>query len=160
MDPLTILAGATTAFNLVKKAVQTGKELEGIVGQLGKWFDAYENINKAAASPKKSKFLGGESAEGEALNIVVAQQKLKQQEYELKVLIIGAYGEAAYYEMLRQRVRIKKERKAARDRADKKKEEMVTAIVATIGGLLIAATLIFLFYVSFAYARPPERLPF
>jgi len=151
MDPLTILAGATTAFNLVKKAVQTGKEIEGIVGQLGKWFDAYENINRAAAEPKKSKFLGGGSAEEEALNIVVAQQKLKQQEYELKVLIIGAYGESAYYEMLRQRVRIKKERKEAKARADRKKDELVTTIAITVGGLLMAAALIVLFYIVFVY---------
>ena len=151
MDPLTILAGATTAFNLVKKAVQTGKEIEGIVGQLGKWFDAYENINRAAAEPKKSKFLGGGSAEEEALNIVVAQQKLKQQEYELKVLIIGAYGESAYYEMLRQRVRIKKERKEAQAKADRKKDELVTTIALTVGGLLIAAGLIVLFYIVFVY---------
>jgi hypothetical protein len=151
MDPLTILAGATTAFNLVKKAVQTGKEIEGIVGQLGKWFDAYENINRAAAEPKKSKFLGGGSAEEEALNIVVAQQKLKQQEYELKVLIIGAYGESAYYEMLRQRVRIKKERKEAKARADRKKDELVTTIAITVGGLLMAIALIVLFYIVFVY---------
>ena len=151
MDPLTILAGATTAFNLVKKAVQTGKEIEGIVGQLGKWFDAYENINRAAAEPMKSKFLGGGSAEEEALNIVVAQQKLKQQEYELKVLIIGAYGESAYYEMLRQRVRIKKERKEAKARADRKKDELVTTIAITVGGLLMAIALIVLFYIVFVY---------
>ncbi len=151
MDPLTILAGATTAFNLVKKAVQTGKELEGIVGQLGKWFDAYENINKAAAE-KPKKFLGGGSAEQEALNVVVAQQKLKQQEYELKVLIIGAYGEAAYYEMLRQRVRIKKERKAAKEKEAKHKDEVLTVIAIVIGGLMVASGLILMIYTIVVYS--------
>jgi len=37
LDPVTLLATATTVFNGIKKAVQLGREAQDIFGQLGKW---------------------------------------------------------------------------------------------------------------------------
>ena len=37
MDPISAIATATTAFNMVKKMVSMGREVEATLGQLGKW---------------------------------------------------------------------------------------------------------------------------
>ena len=40
MDPFSLMATATAAFNGIKAAVKVGQEIEGVYRQLSKWADA------------------------------------------------------------------------------------------------------------------------
>lgn len=120
MEPISaILAAASaanTAFTLVKKMVATGKEIEQVAGQIGKWYSAYGQFNHLAAQKANKKtsvfkrLLNEGSVEQEALQITMHKQALNKQEYELKLLIVAHYGERVYNEMIMERIRLKKER--------------------------------------------------
>ena len=91
MDPITILAAATAAYNGVKKAVELGREVSDIYSQLGTWAghvgdlkNCIEGIEKAEAKPsiwKKITFEKSETAE--AFDVYAAKQKLKEMEDEI-----------------------------------------------------------------------------
>ena len=120
MEPVSaIIAAATaanTAFTVIKKMVATGKEIEQVAGQIGKWYSAFGTFNSLAAAKANKKpsvfkrLLNEGSVEQEALQITMHKQALHKQEYELKLLIIGHYGERVYNEMIMERVRLRKER--------------------------------------------------
>ena len=46
MDPITLLAAASTAFNGVKKLIEHGREIEDVLSQLGKWATATSDLQE------------------------------------------------------------------------------------------------------------------
>jgi hypothetical protein len=40
IDPVTAIAGATAAFNAIKKGIQVGKDIQDMGGTLAKWSGA------------------------------------------------------------------------------------------------------------------------
>lgn len=107
MDPVTVIATATAAYNFIKKGIQTGKELEGMTKQLGQWFDCLSQFRQHEQSvsnpPLFKKLLFAGSVEQEALNLLVHRKQLENQERELRELIVYSYGVEAYREMIQMR---------------------------------------------------------
>lgn len=155
MEPISaILAAASaanTAFTLVKKMVATGKEIEQVAGQIGKWYSAYGQFNHLAAQKANKKtsvfkrLLNEGSVEQEALQITMHKQALHKQEYELKLLIVAHYGERVYNEMIMERIRLKKEReKREREHRLRQQEFMLNAKYgAAIAFLSVAVLALF-----------------
>ena len=114
IDPVSAFALATGAFNMIKKAVQAGREIEDCVGYFGKFFQGVSDINKAEEEAKNPplfrKLLSGGSVEEEAFQAVVHRQKVQQMENELRELITYRYGVEVYREMIQMRRTIKEER--------------------------------------------------
>ena len=114
IDPVSAFALATGAFNMIKKAVETGREIEDCVGYFGKFFQGVSDINKAEEEAKNPplfrKLLSGGSVEEEAFQAVVHKQKVQQMENELRELITYRYGVETYREMIQMRRTIKEER--------------------------------------------------
>ena len=113
---LAAVSAANAAFSAVKKMVATGREIQDVAGQIGKWYGAFGDFNKIAsahANKKPSVFkrlMHEGSVEQEALQITMHKQALIKQEYELKILIIAHYGENVYNEMIMERIRLRKQR--------------------------------------------------
>ena len=123
MDPITILAAATAAYNGVKKAVELGREVQDVYGQLSTWAghmgdlkDAIEGIEKEEARPsifKKITFDKSETAE--AFDMYAAKQKMKEMEEEIMHMFL--YGDLChlgldgYREFKRMRNEIHEKRK-------------------------------------------------
>lgn len=113
---LAAVSAANAAFGAVKRLVATGREIQDVAGQIGKWYGAFGDFNKIAsdhANRKQSVFkrlMHEGSVEQEALQITMHKQALMKQEYELKLLIIAHYGENVYNEMIMERIRLRKER--------------------------------------------------
>ena len=114
IDPVSAFALATGAFNMIKKAVEAGREIEDCVGYFGKFFQGVSDINKAEEEAKNPplfrKLLSGGSVEEEAFQAVVHKQKVQQMENELRELITYRYGVEVYREMIQMRRTIKEER--------------------------------------------------
>ena len=114
IDPVSAFALATGAFNMIKKAVAAGREIEDCVGYFGKFFQGVSDINKAEEEAKNPplfrKLLSGGSVEEEAFQAVVHRQKVQQMENELRELITYRYGVETYREMIQMRRTIKEER--------------------------------------------------
>jgi len=114
IDPITAISAATAAFNGVKKLVAAGREIEDVVGQLGKWYGAAADLNRAESQRKNppifTKLFSGGSVEQEALEILIHKKKLEEQEKQLQEILNIRFGFGTWREMVELRRSIKKER--------------------------------------------------
>lgn len=145
IDPVSALALASGAFNMIKKAVETGKEIEDCAGYFGKFFQGVSDINKAEEEAKNpplfKKLFSSGSVEEEAFQAVVNKQKVQKMETELRELITYRYGLDVYREMLQMRRQIKQERERTIYRQAKRRVAVLwnsfyLVLISTLVGIL------------------------
>lgn len=134
MDPVTIISGATLAFNTIKKGVAVGKDLQSMSAQLSQWAGAMSDLGRAetkAKNPPWWKVLGGD-VEQEAMQIFAAKKKAEEMRKELKQHISFSMGPSAWDELMRIEAQVRKRKQEQEYR----KEEIQEAIITwTVGGL-------------------------
>ena len=139
MDPVTIIGGATVAFNALKKGFQVGKDLQDMSGQLTQWASAMSDLSYAEQKNKNPpwwKALNGQSVEAEALEIFTAKKKAEAMRKELKDWISFSMGPSAWDELVATEGRIRKQKKEQEYR----KAEMIEAIITwSVTGLLLVS---------------------
>jgi hypothetical protein len=123
MDPVTLFAAVTTAFNGVKKAIAMGREVQDVYKQLSKWADAADQLHSYIsknANSKPSIFSSLEfskSATAEALDISAAKVTLANMEAEIRNMFyygeLQQLGGAGYSQFIQDRKRIREQRIAA-----------------------------------------------
>ena len=162
MDPVTLLAATTAAFNGIKKAIAVGREVQDIFEQLNKWADSagqlQDFINKSR-DPNHQKKPGifqkigfAKSDTAEAMDIYAAQQKLREMEAEIQhMFYYGALqhlSQEGYREFIAIRKKVREEReKAIRDQAQRRKKFIENAFWGTL--LIISITVAIKFFVWF-----------
>jgi hypothetical protein len=127
MDPVTIIGGATVAFNAIKKGIQMGKDLQDMHGQLSQWGAAMSDLGQAekkAKNPPWWKSMSG-SVEAEALELWNAKRKAEEMRKELRSHISFVYGPKAWEELVATEAKVRKEKKEQEYR----KAEMIEAII-------------------------------
>ncbi len=114
MDPLSALATATTAFNLIKKGFQAGRDVESMYGDIGKWMGAVSDVGHAEKMAKNpplfKKLFNGSSVEQEAMDAFAAKKKAEAMEDELRTWINMVHGPNAWSDLLKMQAKIRKER--------------------------------------------------
>ena len=139
MDPVTIIGGATVAFNALKKGFQVGKDLQDMSGQLTQWAGAMSDLSfmeQKNKNPPWWKALNGQSVEAEALERFTAKKKAEAMRQELKDWISFSMGPSAWDELVATEGRIRKQKKEQEYR----KAEMIEAIITwTVTGLLLVS---------------------
>ncbi len=139
MDPVTIIGGATVAFNALKKGFQVGKDLQDMSGQLTQWAGAMSDLSfmeQKNKNPPWWKALNGQSVEAEALEIFTAKKKAEAMRQELKDWISFSMGPSAWDELVATEGRIRKQKKDQEYR----KAEMIEAIITwSVTGLLLVS---------------------
>jgi len=146
MDPLSLVALASSSFRGVQLLVNKGAEIEQVAQQLGKWFSYASDIRQAEREaenpPIFKKLFGGGSVEEEALNATIARKKLQEQEKHIRELIIWAYGKETYVEMmqLRKDIRLRREKAIYRQR---KQRQKIADVIAMIVGTVVASGVIY-----------------
>jgi len=145
MDPLTLVAMASTTFKGVQTLVTKGAEIEHVAQKLGHWYglvsDVREAEREAENPPLFKKLFDGESVEQQALNAVIAKKKIEEQEKEVRDLITWAYGDHTYKEMMQMRrdIRAKREQMIYKQRRKQKRMLDVSAIIMALmvsGGVI------------------------
>jgi hypothetical protein len=142
LDPVSALAIATSAFNVIRKGIEMGRELEDMAGQLGTWFGAVSDVKSAEEEAKDpplfKKLISSGSVEQEALQALVARKKIEQQEKELRELIVWRWGTEEYTAMMRDRARIKDTRAKAIQNQRRKMRKFIanTLTIVVILGLV------------------------
>ena len=140
MDPITAFAAAQAAVLGIQKAIKLGKDINGLVGEFGKFFDARDAVQKAANDAGKS----GKSDTGRAMEIVMQANQLRESEEELKhQLIYGGYPEL-WEMMLKERMKIKQARERAERVAEieRKKVSAQRLLMAQfVGGAICIVTI-------------------
>ena len=146
VDPVTALATASAAFNLVKRGFSIGKDIESMGKDLGRWMGAVADIKKAEEYNKKppifKKLFASGSIEEEAMQIFMAKKKAEDMRNELKQIIIFSRGPNAWQELLKTEGDIRKKRQKAIYDQKERRRQLVEGILLTILILLIGATLI------------------
>jgi hypothetical protein len=136
LDPVSALAIATSAFNLLKKGISAGRELEDMAGQLGTWFSAVSDVKSAEEEAKDPplfrKLISSGSVEQEALQALVARKKIEQQERELRELIVWRWGTEEYTAMMRDRARIKDTRAKAIQNQRRKMRKLIANVLTIV----------------------------
>jgi hypothetical protein len=139
MDPVTIIGGATVAFNALKKGFQVGKDLQDMSGQLTQWAGAMSDLSfmeQKNKNPPWWKALNGQSVEAEALEIFTAKKKAEAMRQELKDWISFSMGPSAWDELVATEGKIRKQKKEQEYR----KAEMIEAIITwSVTGLLLVS---------------------
>ncbi len=146
MDPFTIMAGATSAYQGIKKAVEVGRDISSMGKTLGQWSKAVSDLDfleQQAKKPPIYKYFS--DTQPTALEIWTQKKKMAEMREELKTHISWTYGPSAWREI----VKIEAEqRKAQRDAVYAKKEfvdgvinfvviTIITLIGLSLGGVAI-----------------------
>jgi hypothetical protein len=124
LDPVTVIATASAAYNALKKGIEIGRELQDMGGQLATWAGAISDIDylaKKAENPPWWK-VGG-NVQAEAIEIFAAKKKIEAQRAELKTYIQYSYGQSGWDELMRIEAQVRKRKQAtdhrkSRDQGD------------------------------------------
>lgn len=149
MDPVTIIGGATVAFNALKKGFQVGKDLQDMSGQLTQWAGCMSDLSFMEAKNKNPpwwKALNGGSVEADALAIFTAKRKADSMRQELKDWISFSMGPSAWDELVATEGRIRKQKKEQEYRKAEMQEAIVTWTLSIIIILTGAAMLGLIIY--------------
>ena len=136
MDPVTIISGATLAFNALKKGFALGKDLQSMSGQLSKWAGHMSDLGQAEKQVKNPpwwKSLSG-SVEAEAIEVFAAKKKAEQMRQELKDHISWTMGPSVWEELVRIEAKIRKQK---REHEYRKAELQEAIITWSVTGILV-----------------------
>ena len=143
MDPLSLIAMASTTFKGIQTLVERGAEIESVAQKLGAWYtfaaDIREAEKEAENPPLFKKLFEGESVEQQALNSVIAKKKLEEQEKQIRELIVWAYGTETYQEMIMLRREIKAKRERAIYKQRRRQRFLMDSTIVVIGILVMGA---------------------
>ena len=146
MDPLSLVAMASTTFKGLQVLVSKGAEIEHVAQKLGHWYTLVSDINQAEREAEKpplfKKMFDGASVEEQALNAVIAKKKIEEQEKQVRELITWAYGVETYKEMMQMRreIRAKRERIIYKQR---RRQQFMLDVSAVVMGLIVAGGIVY-----------------
>jgi hypothetical protein len=143
MEPLSLIAMASTTFKGIQTLVERGAEIEAVAQKLGAFYTFAADIKQAEKEaenpPLFKKLFEGETVEQQALNSVIAKKKLEEQEKQIRELIIWAYGTETYQEMIMLRREIKARREQVIYKQRRRQRLIMDSTIIVIALLLVGA---------------------
>ena len=115
---LAEIAAANAAFAAIKMAIKNGREIADVASQVGKYVNATEDLRKKGE--KKRRSVGGADLE-EFMHL----EKLKQQEEELKQLMIYAGRPGLWFDWIKFQAQARKDRQAAAEARRRKIKQWI-----------------------------------
>jgi len=153
MDPLTLLAAAQAAYAGIKAGISAGKEIQSMAADLSELWGNLAKLTQIAAEPPKKTFFNDKSAEQIAIERYAAKAEAYDLTLKARNLFVGTYGLAAWDQVQREVINIRKEIERqkwedAKSRAAKLEEireaGVVTIIVLGILSVMLVTGAIFL----------------
>jgi hypothetical protein len=147
IDPITAFAAAQAAIKGVKAAIALGKDIQAVSGDLMKFFEAKDVVQKAASKPK-STFAQSDTAA--AFEIVMQAKQLADAERELNNYFVMSGNADLWQQLLVERNNIIQQRKTQEildeKNAKAKAEEMEDFLTWLMAGALIILLLAMCFW--------------
>jgi hypothetical protein len=138
IDPITAFATAQAAIKGVQAAIKMGKDIHAIGGEMMKFFEAKDIVQKAASQPKSS-FAQSDTAA--AFEIVMQAKQLADAERELNNWMVMSGHADLWQQLLVERNNIIQKRKVedilAEKHAKKRREEIDDLVTWLIAGALV-----------------------
>ena len=146
MPILESIAAASAAYEVIKTAINQGREGAGLIGAVGKFLSAEEDIKEAVQRKKNSPFTaitGGEEGDWEEFQ---ALEQIREQRKELESYI-RLYGQAGQWDRWVQwQAEARKQRAAAKKAAALRREEQIEQIQVATGIVLAITTVVLSVY--------------
>jgi hypothetical protein len=137
MDPFTAFALAQAAVAGIKKAVALGKDINGLINEFSKFYQAADEVHHSAVKTKiESIRMSNAEINAKALQIAMASRALRAHEKELKDILFWSGNADTYYEMQAERKRMIEERQAEDKRIEEQKQKDREAKARAIMGTL------------------------
>ena len=144
IDPITAFAAAQAAVKGVKAAIALGKDIHAITGDMMKFFEAKDVVQKAASNPKSA---FGRSDTAAAFEIVMQAKQLADAERELNNYMVMSGNADLWQQLMVERNNIIQRRKTQEildaKHAKKKKEEIDELVNWLLGGGIVLLVLSF-----------------
>lgn len=136
MDPLTVLALAQTAFAGLKAGIAAGKEIQHVAKDLSDLWGSLAKLTQIAAEPPRKSLFSNKSPEQIAIERYTAKAEAQDLTAKAKNMFVGQFGLAAWDQVQREVINIRKEIEREKYAAEKaraaKLEEMRDAAVITL----------------------------
>ena len=124
IDPFTAFALAQGAVAGIKKAVQLGKDINGLINEFSKFYQAADVLHHSATKAKiESIRMSNAEINSKALELAMQSRALRQHEKELKDILFWSGNADVYYEMQAERLRMIEERRAEDRRIEEQKQK-------------------------------------
>ena len=143
MAVLESIMAANAAYSVIRQALSNGKETAGLIGAVGKFLSAEEDVKEAVQRKKNSPLTaitGGSEGDWEEFQHL---ENLKQKRQELESYC-RLYAPPGTWDRWQQwQAEARRQRQAARKAAEKAREERMEAI-ATFAGIAMAVIVVLL----------------
>ena len=146
MAVLETIAAANAAYSVIKKCLENGREVKDMVGHVGKFLNAEDELKDAVKRKKSSPIAaitGGSEGDWEEFQ---ALEKLKEQRKELESWC-RLYGPPGTWDRwVLWQAEARKARKAAIRQQEKEREELIEALTMGLGALFAVTGIAALVY--------------
>ena len=153
MDPVTAIAAASSAFSLIKKGFQAGRDVESMYGDIGRWMGAVSDVSHAEKMAKNpplfKKLFAGSSVEQEAMDAFAAKKKAEAMEEELRNWINLTHGPNAWNELLKMQIKIRKQRQEQLYAQQEFRKKVIEIVSVCVGATIVGAGLIWIIYLVY-----------
>lgn len=145
IDPVTAVGMATAAYNGLKSAIATGKEISEMGQTLNQWATSISDLDfahkQAQDPPMFKKMFGASQIEQKALEVWGHKRKAEEMREELRKHISFVYGPSAWEEIVRIEAKMRKERKEAIYAAEERKQEILEIAISIGLALFVGAVI-------------------
>ena len=146
MPILETIAAANAAYSVIKKCLENGREVKDMVGHVGKFLNAEDELKEAVKRKKNSPIAaitGGSEGDWEEFQHL---EKLKEQRAELESWC-RLYGPPGTWDRwIAWQAEARKARKAALRQQEKEREELIEALTLGLGALFAVTGIAALVY--------------
>ena len=143
MDPFTAFAMAQGAVKGIKAAMQLGKDVKELYGQFSQFYLSADQVH-VASTQMRIAAVGKTDAQinSDSLQIAMASKALRDNEKELKDILFWSGNADVWNEMMAERTRMSKERRALEKVAEDKKQRDREMLYNTLMTALLAIGII------------------
>jgi len=142
IDPITAFATAQAAIKGVQAAIKMGKDIHAISGEMMRFFEAKDIVQREASKPKS---IFAKSDTAQAFEIVMNAKRLDDAEKELNQWMVLSGHADLWQQLLIERNNIQQRRKKQEildeKNAKKKKEELDEIMNWLLGGGIVLLVL-------------------
>ena len=137
IDPFTAFAMAQGAVKGIKAAVQLGKDVSGLYKEFSQFYHAADQVHVASTRMRIAAVNKTDAQiSSDSLQIAVASKALRDNEKELKDILFWSGNADVWNEMMAERTRMAKERRAAEqavlDQQQRDRENMYNTLMNTL----------------------------
>ena len=147
IDPFTAFAMAQGAVKGIKAAVQLGKDVSGLYKEFSQFYHAADQVHMASTRMRIAAVNKTDAQiSSDALEIAMASKALRDNEKELKDILFWSGNADVWNEMMAERTRMAKERRAAEqaviDQQQRDREAMYNTIMNTLLAIGAASVIV------------------